>query len=264
MFFYIAGMFGRDKVEPVKLEFGDGFLLVTIQRPEVRNAISYEVMDGLLRAIKMVDQDPKYKVLAITGAGEQAFCSGGDLKEFHSLTNKEGAYKMLSKMGNVLWKLTTLSKPVFAFLNGTAVGGGMELATACDFRFSKEAVKLGFIQGRQGITTGWGGGTLLLEKINEQTALDWLMSARFIPVKEAVQAGYINGIMENMNHEAIVKVLQPFLDKEEGVLKAYKEILNQKRRSAHVRERMEKEIENCSILWESPVHMEIVNNFLGK
>lgn len=99
-----------------------GCLLFTINRPEKRNAINFDVMDGLSEAINRTKK-PGVKALIITGAGEDAFSSGGDLSIFHQLKTEEEAYGMLSKMSNILYRLLTLPKPTIALINGTAVGG---------------------------------------------------------------------------------------------------------------------------------------------
>ena len=85
-----------------------GYLLFTINRSEKRNAINYDVMEGLTEAIKRATE-PDIKALVITGKGDQAFCSGGDLSVFHQLHTKEEAYTMLSKMANILYSLTNLA-----------------------------------------------------------------------------------------------------------------------------------------------------------
>ena len=90
-----------------------GYLLFTITRSEKRNAINYEVMDGLTEAISLAN-DPAIKALVITGEGDHAFCSGGDLSVFHQLHTKEEAYAMLSKMSKILYSLLTLTKPTIA------------------------------------------------------------------------------------------------------------------------------------------------------
>src|SRR4051812_19543202 len=110
----------------VELDEQSGILLFTIKREEKRNAVNYAVMDGLKAAVERAKKDD-VRVLAITGEGEQAFCSGGDLSIFHALHTEREAYNMLAKMGDVLYKLATLPKPTVALLNGPAVGGGCEI-----------------------------------------------------------------------------------------------------------------------------------------
>ncbi|WP_261179315.1 enoyl-CoA hydratase/isomerase family protein [Anaerobacillus sp. CMMVII] len=109
------------------------------------------------------------KIVVLTGAGTDAFCSGGDLSIFHHIHTKGEAKEMLLKMAKVLHKLFFFSKPTVAYLNGTTVGGGCEIATACDFRIAEKKLKIGFIQGRLGITTGWGGSTYLMERSINKT-----------------------------------------------------------------------------------------------
>ena len=170
-----------------------GILLFTINRPEKRNAIDFEVMAGLERAIEMAG-DNDVKVFAITGAGDQAFCSGGDLTAFHMLKTEEQAYGMLSRMAGILYKLLVLPKPTIAILNGSSVGGGCEIASSCDFRIGKEGIKAGFIQGNLAITTGWGGGTLLMEKLPQSNALKMLLDARIHTGDELLELGFLQDI----------------------------------------------------------------------
>lgn len=127
---------------------GDGSLLITINRPEKRNAINYEVMERLGDVLSDAESDETVKMLMLTGRVDAAFCSGGDLSEFHTLPTEKEAYKMLSKMGMVVNKLATFPKPTAAFLNGTAVGEGAEFAAACDYRIARENSRFGFIQGK--------------------------------------------------------------------------------------------------------------------
>src|SRR5690606_14490185 len=97
-------------------------------RPEKWNAIDYDVMDGLAQVIKEVEANDDDRVFVITGAGQKAFCSGGDLSVFQHLKTEKEAHQMLSRMGMILHSLATLSKPTVALLNGLAIGGGCELA----------------------------------------------------------------------------------------------------------------------------------------
>ncbi len=104
------------------LEHHDGIALFTICRPEKRNAINFAVMGALEEAMEQAAADPQVKVFAITGAGSEAFCSGGDLSEFGHLRGTE-ARQMLMRMGELLYRLLTFPKPTAALVNGTAIGG---------------------------------------------------------------------------------------------------------------------------------------------
>ncbi|MCA0174420.1 enoyl-CoA hydratase/isomerase family protein [Bacillus sp. RAR_GA_16] len=131
--------------------------IITIHRPEQRNAINYEVMDQLSQAIEKAEGDNGVSYIVLTGSGDRVFCSGGDVRAFQELRTEDQAYPMLRKMGNVLDRLFFCKKPTVALLNGHAVGGGLELAMACDYRIARKNMQVGFIQGSIGLTTGWGG-----------------------------------------------------------------------------------------------------------
>lgn len=244
----------------------DGIVWFTINRQEKRNAINYEVMDALQETIHLVEENDKVKVLVLTGAGQQAFCSGGDLSEFHRLHTKEEAYQMLSKMGAILYSLLTISKPTVALLNGSAVGGGCELATACDFRYAKTGIKAGFIQGTLGITTGWGGATMLFEKLPYTHALDLLLKARRMPSEQLHEYGWIHSLISENKEikEECRKLLEPYLAQSAPVLRAYKQAAVQKWKTEEFRGRFFAEIEQCAVLWESDEHEEAVRTFLNR
>ncbi len=244
-------------------EMPQGFLLFTITRPEKRNAINYDVLEGLEIVIEQM-KDPKYKALMITGEGEKAFCSGGDLSVFHTLKTEEQAYGMLSKASKILVKLLMLSKPTIALINGTAMGGGCELATACDFRLAKAGVKAGFVQGTQAITTGWGGGTMLFEKISASSAMKLLMEAKMMEVEKLEELGYIDAIFEGDLIENSLEYLKNILAIEAGVLEAYKTMLVRKWTQSDLAARIEAEVRTNSRLWESEAHHSVVNKFLAK
>lgn len=241
-----------------------GYMKVTLNRPERRNAVSYQVMEELEAAIDQAAEDECIKVLVITGIGDRAFCSGGDLSEFHALQTEQEAYEMLSKMGAILYKLTTLEKPTVALLNGSAVGGGCELATAVDFRLAKRDIKVGFVQASLGITTGWGGASMLLEKIPTSSAMKLLLNGTFYTAEEAQQLGFIDEIMDDEDLEEWESFIDTMLMREVGVLRAYKQLLISKWTVANLKGRMKKEISECAKLWESEAHHQAVAQFLQK
>ncbi|WP_163101399.1 enoyl-CoA hydratase/isomerase family protein [Peribacillus alkalitolerans] len=240
----------------------DGILKLTIHRPEKRNAINYQIMDELASVLLEARENKNIKTVVIIGEGNRAFCSGGDLSEFHRLHTATDAYEMLSKMGEVLYSLLTLPIPTIAILNGTAVGGGCEIASACDFRWAYPQVKVGFIQGNQGITTGWGGGTILLEKLLPSNALKMLLSAKVLLPEEAKQLGFIDQVLNEKDHwESLVANM---IEKEQEVLVAYKQILIRKWKETNIKERIDQEIRECANLWESDAHLQAVAKFTGK
>lgn len=240
-----------------------GYLLFTITRNEKRNAINYDVMEGLTELIERSTQ-PATKAVMITGDGENAFCSGGDLSVFHLLETREKAYAMLSKMAAILYKIALLPVPTLALMNGHAVGGGMELAAACDFRLARKGIKAGFIQGNQAITTGWGGGSILSEKMPAAAALRLLLNADLQSAEQLQAAGFIDELYEGDPLEAGEQFLENILKKETAVLSAYKDIWVRKYRDSRLLERMEEEVQRCSILWESDAHHSYVKQFIEK
>ncbi len=242
----------------------DGILQLKINRQEVRNAIDFDLMDEFESAITQIKDNATLKGVVLIGEGERAFCSGGDLSVFHQLKTKEEAFNMLSRMGNILYEWMTLPIPTFSILNGTAVGGGCEIATACDFRIAKRSAKVGFIQGKLAITTGWGGASMLFEKLPHAQAMEMLCSAKVYTAKEAHALGFITKIVEDdyfeqEAYEYINTVTACSVD----VLKAYKQnkVLEWKQR---LKEKMEEEINRCSILWEKEEHINAVNQFLSQ
>ncbi len=248
-------------MDKVLLEFKNEVAWLTIHRPEKRNAIDYDVMDLVDEKLNIVDLRNDIKVLVVTGEGTEAFCSGGDLSVFHNIHTKVEAEKMLSKMAKVLMRIFFFSKPTIAYLNGTAVGGGCEIATACDFRIAAKNVKLGFIQGKLGITTGWGGSTYLLERINRKEALQLLMTAEVFDAKKGLEVGFIDYIYDCAQLQSwLARFTKPPL----GVILAYKQRYLAKYDQEEIHHRVLAEIDSCSSLWETPEHHEAVAHFINK
>lgn len=243
-------------------EVSEGLLLFTINRPEKRNAINYDVMDGLEKAIDKMN-DSSLKALMITGTGDQAFCSGGDLSIFHELKTEKEAYSMLSKMSAILTKLLFLPKPTMALMNGTALGGGCELAAACDFRIARQGIKAGFVQGKLAITTGWGGGTILFEKIPPSNALKLLLDANLLEIEKLVELGFVDAVFQRADIDSGRAFLQEALFLENSIMSAYKEMLIRKWNQAEIKLRIYEEVRACSQLWALDVHHEKVSMFLN-
>lgn len=244
-------------------EISEGLLLFTINRTEKRNAINYDVMDGLEYAIQRMGESSS-KALIITGAGEEAFCSGGDLSVFQELKTEEQAYSMLSKMSNILIKLLLLPKPTIALVNGVAVGGGCELAAACDYRIARRGIKAGFVQGKLAITTGWGGGTILCEKLNAANAMKLLLDATLFETDALVELGFIDTVYEDSPLDSCKAIFKDVLSLEASVLEAYKSIFIRKWNLSEIQSRIHAEVRTCSKLWAADVHHKQVSKFLER
>ncbi|RID87684.1 enoyl-CoA hydratase/isomerase family protein [Peribacillus asahii] len=240
-----------------------GYMKFILHRPEKRNAVSYQLMEEFEAALDQAAQDNDVKVVVITGYGDRAFCSGGDLAEFHSLYTEEESYGMLSKMGAILYKLAVFKKPTIALLNGSAVGGGCEIASACDFRLAKSGVKLGFVQASLGITTGWGGASILLEKIPYQSAMKLLLNGTIYTAEAAKELGFIDEVIQG-DLEEWERFVDTILNREVGVLMAYKNLLINKWEETDLKGRMEMESRQCAKLWETDAHHQAVDSFLNK
>lgn len=246
-----------------EIEQLNGLVLFTIKREEKRNAINYEVMDGLKEAIHRA-YEPHAKGLLITGEGDKAFCSGGDLSVFHDLKTEEEAFEMLYKMGSILYELLLVPKPTVALMNGVALGGGCELAAACDFRVARKGIKAGFIQANLAITTGWGGGSILLEKLPLIDGMKMLYEAKRFSTEELQKLGFVQYVYEGEPMEGFRTTMGHIFQLDGGVLQAYKEMMIRKWKESNLLEKMKQEIQRCAALWQREEHHKKVNQFLQR
>ena len=142
----------------VDLELDDGLAIITIDRPHARNAISLETMDQLEKALEGAEGA---SALVLTGAGDRAFVSGGDLKELGALRTEAQASAMAFRMRSICDRIAGFPAPVVAALNGHALGGGAEFAVAADIRLAADDIRIGFNQVALAIMPAWGGAERL-------------------------------------------------------------------------------------------------------
>lgn len=247
-----------------KISIENGIATFTIARTERRNAVNTAVMDGLEEFIGRIENNPDIAFAVITGEGDQAFCSGGDVAEFHNLRTAEEAFPMLGRMAGILYKIATLPVPVIALVNGVAVGGGCEIAMACDYRVVSSQAKAGFIQGTLAITAGWGGATLLFEKDGKHDRVFRLLSEAEVHSAETLlQVGWATEIYEGNAKDGLTRFLSKMSEIHPTVHRAYKAIAVRKWTADFIHDRMLEEARQCSILWESEAHHAAVNRFLA-
>ena len=149
----------------------DGVTILTFNRPETRNALDLETMQAFRDAVDDLAHESKLRAVILTGAGSDAFCSGGDLIELSGYPSEADARNMIGLMGDALLKLERLPVPVIAAINGYALGGGSEVAMACDLRIADGTARMAFVQIRMALTPGWGAGQRLLRLVGYARAM---------------------------------------------------------------------------------------------
>jgi enoyl-CoA hydratase len=176
----------------VDVEFDQGLAVLTIDRPHARNAISLETMDQLEKAL---DAAEGASALAITGAGDRAFVSGGDLKELGAIRTEEDAAAMAWRMRSICDRLAGFPAPVIAALNGHALGGGAEVAVAADIRLAADDIKIGFNQVALEIMPAWGGAERLAELVGKSKALLLAGTGVVLDAVHAERIGLIDQVL---------------------------------------------------------------------
>lgn len=240
-----------------------GYGIITLNREEKRNAISQAMGQRLNELLDELKQAPP-KFLVIKSKGESVFCAGGDLTELHGDLDEDEAFTVLSPIRQMLYKLATFPTPTIALLQGNAVGGGCELATACDIRIAKEGTKFGFVQSNLGILPGWGGGALLHKKVHPSFAFQWLTEGTIFPAEELIQKGWLHRIVKEDDWNDETTVLEAYIKKSKDQLSFLKEQVMQSINVDDLEERMEAESRQSAYLWPSEEHKEAVNRFLNK
>ena len=247
------------------LDLRENHLVLTINRPEIHNAINDEVMQGFKEALQMIKDNQNIGYFVITGAGEKSFCSGGDLSVFHALRTEQEASAMLHQMGGILYEVATLPIPTIALMNGTAVGGGCEIASACDYRIMNEEAKAGFIQGTLAITCGWGGGTYLMQRgLRHDHTMKLLMDAKPLVAKELAEIGFTSSLYTGDKWAALAEFTERFQFIHPNVLRSYKELMRRDWENRNVKALVLQEIDQCARLWEAEEHHDAVQSFLKK
>lgn len=170
--------------------------VLTIHRPDALNALNSQVLEELSDVVSLMERKTasELRCLIITGAGEKAFVAGADIKEIHSLKTTEALH--FSELGQkVFRRLETLKIPVIAAVNGFALGGGLELALACDFIYASENAKLGLPEVTLGLLPGFGGSVRLARIVGKARAKEMVLTGLSINAVEALACGLVNKVL---------------------------------------------------------------------
>jgi enoyl-CoA hydratase len=197
-------------------------LRITIDRPAKRNALSRSVLAEIRNAFSGHAADDTIKAAVLTGAGDRCFAAGGDLTELEAVRTPEGARAFSIEAKAALQAVRDFPAPVIAQLNGDALGGGAELALACDFRVMAPHARLGFLQAKLAVTTGWGGGYDLIKRVGPATALRLLARAEMLGAEQAQALGLAEAVGDLA--EVVDGLLAPMLRHSAHVLRGFKAI----------------------------------------
>ena len=171
----------------------DHAAIVTLDRPERLNALNHASVRELGRIGAELSADPTVRAAVLTGAGDRAFCAGADLKEREGMTDDEVREMLDSYRAHLTW-LGSAPFPVVAAVNGVALGGGFEIALACDLRVAAPAAVLGLPETSLGVIPGAGGTQRLPRLVGYARALELILLAQRLTAEEALAAGLVNRI----------------------------------------------------------------------
>ncbi|MFO7262558.1 MAG: hypothetical protein A6D91_07090 [Bacillaceae bacterium G1] len=248
----------------IRQERRDSWVKLTIDRPEARNALNFETLAELEEVLMELEKDESLRALVLTGGGDRVFISGGDLKQFAQLRGQEAARWMSRRYQDVLNRLEQFPVPVVAMVNGHALGGGCEVALACDFRIMAEEATLQFKQVQMGLVTGWGSGARLLSLVGYAQAARVLLLGEKLTAAEALAMGLVHGVAPREELEEQVEAL---VDKIKALpplaVRSFKRLL-QSWRSLPMAEAQALEREHFAALWETEDHWEASQATLEK
>lgn len=238
--------------------------ILKFNRKNVRNAINEEIMRALSEAIDALETSSEWRTVILTGAGEEAFCSGGDLKWLQTFESREDGMGMSRRMQKILGRLSALPAPVIAVLNGYALGGGAEIAMACDMRVMEEHAYMSFKQARVGLMTGWGGGGRLLRAVGYGRTMEFLTTCKELRPENALAMGLANAVAPKGEGLRVAKAMAGEISKSApGAVRSVKELLLFGLDNT-LKKTMEVESSLFADLWASEDHDEAIKAFFEK
>lgn len=247
----------------IKLKKNQTTIWITLNRPHKLNAINTTMLKELSEILDIIEKDPYIRCVIITGEGERAFSTGADITELQKLT-PETAYEY-SRTGQLVFnKIETLSKLVVVAINGYALGGGLELALACDFKLASERAELGFPEIKLGTIPGWGGTQRLPWTVGAAEAKRLIILGDIVKANEALKMGLVNKVIPSNKLEdeaaALAQRLRAYPPK---VLKNAKHAINSVTQH-FIEAELKKETELFALLLSTTEVKEKIEAFLFK
>lgn len=210
----------------IELEYlEEKICILTINSPRTLNALNIELLDEMTAVIESISNNKYIRVLVITGAGK-AFVAGADIEQMKGMT-KGDALQLAKKGTNLFNAIENLEIPVIAAINGYALGGGCELALACDLRIASSNAKFGQPEVKLGIIPGFGGNIRLPIQIGPSLAKELIFTGRLIDAQEAFRIGLINKVIDTNNIlDEATKLAEQLLCNSSNAICAAKKIIN--------------------------------------
>ena len=208
----------------IRLDREDAVAIVTVDRPDAMNALDLATLTQLRDELRSLARDDEVSVLILTGAGERAFVAGADIKYMSGLGVEEA--KQWGALGHEAGRLLeTMPKPTIAAVNGFALGGGCELALACDIRYASAGAKIGQPEVNLGIIPGWGGTQRLARVCGLGVAKELIFTGRAVDAEEALRIGLVNGVHDPVLERAL-ETARLLATKSPVALRLMKELAN--------------------------------------
>jgi enoyl-CoA hydratase len=247
----------------MKMERDGGIALLTIDRPEAMNALDVETLTALRYQLEELREDSEARVVVLTGAGDRAFAAGADIKYMSGL-DSDGALEW-GRLGHDVGRLLETSPaPTIAAINGFALGGGCELALACDIRYASSGAKLGQPEINLGIIPGWGGTQRLPRTTSLGFAKDLILTGRLVEAEEAERHGLVNAVYEPGELlDRVMETARLLASKSPLALAAAKRALNHTLQGDHT-ENLEREADEFGRLFSTKDAREGMTAFVEK
>ena len=244
-------------------ELKEGICTITLNRPEVYNALNPALIQEITKAFIQAGEDSQVRVVILTGTGEKAFCSGADLKAGINNTTSLGD-SLRSGYNPMILSIRNLAKPVIGRLNGVAAGAGCSLALACDVIIASENARMSQIFVNIGLIIDAGSSYFLPRLLGSQKAFELASTGRIVEAKECLELGLVSKVVaQNELDEAVNQAAKMYAKSATKAIGLIKKVMNQSYHST-LEQMLELEATNQDIAGKSEDFIEGVSAFLGK
>ncbi|PTM56690.1 enoyl-CoA hydratase/isomerase family protein [Desmospora activa] len=248
----------------ITLEMGDGWTLLTINRPTVMNALNQETLREIEQALDQVEAQKKTGALILAGAGEKAFVAGADISELRQLQSASDAERLASWGQRLFSRLEEMPIPVIMAVNGYALGGGFELALSGDILLASERAQFGLPEIHLGVMPGYGGTQRLVRLVGKNTAKYYAMTGERMDADTALQLGIVQKVVPSADLLQEAKGLAAQLTAQAPIALRYiKQTINQGIET-DLRTGLQLEASSFGLLFHTQDRMEGMNAFLEK